>query len=74
MAKTSSEAFQVADILNALSNQAIAFEGPFRTTQGRVVLRIQNQIVVDSELVDLFESGRLNPAGIADLLRGLRAH
>ena len=74
MSKTSCETYQVVDVLNALRKQAIAFEGPFRTAKGRIVLRIQDQVVVDSELMDLFETGRLNPAGIAKLLRDLRAH
>lgn len=74
MAKTSCETSQVVDVLNALRKQGVGFEGPFRTAKGRIVLLIQDQIVVESELLDLFDSGRLNPAGIASLLRDLRAH
>ncbi len=72
--KTSRETSEIIEVLNALRNQAIAFHGPFRTSNGRIVIRIQDQIVVDTELLDLLESGQLNPAGIANLLRKLRTH
>lgn len=71
--KTSREPSQLVDVVNALHRQAVDFQGPFRTASGRLIFRIKDQIVLESELRDLLESGQLDPAGIANLLRKLRA-
>lgn len=71
--KTSREPSELVDVVKALRRQAVDFEGPFRTAKGRIIFGIEDQIVLDSELRDLLESGQLNPAGIRTLLRKLRA-
>lgn len=72
--KSSKASSGLVGALSALREQNIAFAGPFRTAKGRIVFRIQDQIVLESELLDLFSIGNLNPAGITALLQTLRAH
>lgn len=71
--KTSHERHEVVEVLMALQRQGIDYEGPFRTGKGRLVFRMGDQIVLESELVELHQTGELSPAGIAALLRSLRA-
>lgn len=72
--ETSPEISEFVEVLSLLRAQDIDFQGPFRTSKGQFVVRIQDQVVVESELLDLFGSGQLNRAGIAALLRRLRVH
>lgn len=71
--KTPRKSSEIVEIMTALRTQAIDFEGPFRTGKGRLVFRIGDQIVLESELVELHRSGKLSPAIIANFLRRLRA-
>lgn len=58
-------------VLKALQNQSIDYAGPFLTSNGRIVFRVENKIVLDWELMALFGTGKLNRAGIATLLNRL---
>jgi hypothetical protein len=71
--KTSHERSELVEVVNVLRRQAIDFKGPFRTPKGRLVFWMGDQIVLDSELVELYQNGELSPAGTATFLRGLRA-
>lgn len=70
--KTHRETSGLVDVQKALIRHAIAFEGPFRTSKGRLVFRVQDQVLLDSELLVLLESGQLTPTGIATFLRKVR--
>ena len=71
--KTSQKHSELVEVLNVLRGQNIDFQGPFRTGRGGLVFRMEDQIVLESELVELHQSGKLSRAGIAVLLRKLRA-
>jgi len=70
--KTARQTSPTVEALNSLRKQTIYFEGPFRTANGRLVIRLKDQVVLESELQDLIEAGQLNPAGVETLLRKLR--
>jgi len=59
-------------VVRSLNDQGIPYQGPFRTSKGRMVLRLKDQIVLGSELTTLLAAGELNPGGISMLLRRLR--
>lgn len=69
--RTSREIPSLGEVVRVLRGQAIDFAGPFRTSKGRIVFRVENKIVVDRELMVLFSAGELNPAGISTLLNRL---
>ncbi len=71
--KTSHERSELVEVVNTLHRQTIEFKGPFRTPKGRLVFWMGDQIVLNSELGELYQNGELSPAGIATFLRGLRA-
>jgi hypothetical protein len=72
--KTSHQVSGFSGVVNALRNQAIRFRGPFCTRKGRIVYCLEDQIVLESELLDLLAAGQLNPIGVSSLLHKLRAH
>ena len=66
--KTQIETPQLVAVVKALESQSVDYEGPFVTSNGRIVFRLENKVVLDWELMALFGAGKLNPAGISTLL------
>jgi hypothetical protein len=75
MAKTASSSVpvSVADILNSLRIQGIAFRGPFHTPGKRAVFVVESYILLESELVDLFTQNTLNRDGVRALSKNIQA-
>jgi hypothetical protein len=62
---------KLAVVVRSLKDQGIPYQGPFRTSKGRMVFRLKDQVVLGSELATLLVAGELNPNGISVLLRRL---
>ena len=73
LAKTGIETPQMIAVVEALQGQSIDYDGPFVTSRGSVVFRIEDKIVLDWELMALFGAGKLDHAGISTLLSRLQA-
>ena len=73
LSKTTIETPQLVGLVKALQSQSIDYEGPFLTSKGRIVFRLENKIVLDWELMALFGAGKLNPDGISTLLSRIHA-
>jgi len=71
--KTAVETQELVAVARTLQKLAIPYQGPYRTVRGRVVFLVEDQIVLDTELVELFSSGKLNPSGVSALLGRLRS-
>ena len=68
LSKTKIKTPQLVAVVKALESQSVDYDGPYLTSQGRIVFRLENKIVLDWELMALFGAGKLNPAGISTLL------
>ena len=64
---------ELAVVVRSLKNQGIPYQGPYRSSKGRMVFRLKDQIVFGSELATLLAAGELNAGGISVLLRRLQA-
>jgi hypothetical protein len=54
-------------VMDSLRIQGIPFRGPLCTPGKRTVFVVENHILLDSELVDLFTQNKLNREGIQEL-------
>jgi hypothetical protein len=71
--RTDSAPVSVEAVIDSLTNQGIAFRGPFCTHLKRVIFVIDRYILLESELVDLLEQNKLNREGILELGKRIEA-
>jgi len=65
--RTASAPVSVEAVIDSLTNQGIAFRGPFCTQRKHVIFVIDRYILLESELLDLLEQNKLNREGILQL-------
>jgi hypothetical protein len=68
-ARSDSVGVSIDAAINSLRIQGIAFRGPFRTAGKRTVFVVEDCILLESELVDLFTQNKLNRDGIQELAK-----
>ncbi len=68
-AGSDSSPVSVDAVRDSLRLQGIAFRGPFCTPSKRIIFVVENNIFLESELVDLFAQNKLNRDGIQELAR-----
>ncbi len=72
-ARSSSAPISVDAVMNSLEIQRIAFRGPFCTPGERTFFVVENRILLESELIDLFTQNKLNRDGIQELAKRIEA-
>jgi hypothetical protein len=73
VAKAEIDSPHLVAVMQALRSQSIDYDGPFVTTKGSVVFRVEDKIVLDWELLTLWAAGKLNPTDVATLLSRIHA-
>jgi len=73
LTKTEIETPQLVAVVQALRSQSIDYAGPFVTSTGRIVFRVEDKIVLDWELIALLGAGKLNPTDVSTLLSRIHA-
>ena len=72
-ARSDSAPVSVDAVIDSLTNQGIAFRGPFSTHLKRVIFVVDRYILLESELLDLLEQNKLNQDGILELGKRIEA-
>ena len=72
-ARSDSAPVSVDAVIDSLTNQGIAFRGPFSPHLKRVIFVVDRYILLESELLDLLEQNKLNQDGILELGKRIEA-
>jgi hypothetical protein len=72
-ARSASLPVSVDAVIDSLRAQGLPFLGPFRTPGKRTVFVVEDHILLESELVDLFGQNKLNREGIQELAERIEA-
>lgn len=59
---------ELADLLRAARNSGLVLVGPFRRRNGSFVFSFGDTVITESELKELYKSGKLSLAGIRELI------
>ena len=73
LSRSELETPQLSAVVRALQSQSINYDGPFVTSKGRIVFRVENKVVLDWELMILLREGKLDPADVSTLLSRIKA-
>jgi hypothetical protein len=58
----------ITAVVLALQGHGIQVSGPYRTRQGTLIYSLADCIVTESELLNLAKAGKLDPAGVSELI------
>jgi hypothetical protein len=72
-ARSDSAPVSVDAVIDSLTNQGIAFRGPFCTHLNHVIFVVDRYILLESELLDLLEQNKLNRDDILELGKRIEA-
>jgi len=71
MPRGAGESREITAALRSLQRQEISFRGPISSPTGHRIVLVGNQILMETEIIELWKQGKLNLDGIGEFLTSL---